>query len=588
MYVIQPSGGYNWIPRKEYPGPLLPFRDPYHLRAAPYGAPFSNSRMGSVAKPYVLERQGPGYVFPAGFYTGQENRNYVIQIEEGGKPGRDTFRWSDQWKDGFDQDVKVKRWNATGVPIPRLGPDQRSERVNLNDGISIWFSAKPDARFKHGHTFHFKVYAAMNEAVWGEISVPAGTLPGIYEGVITVRALDRDPVYLPLTLTVWDFELPLKNSFTTAFGGWMVKGFYDQCPDANLQYESMLHRHRIDISTIQNHHTTWRRRFAIMDWTSFDQQAARRLDGSAFKDGRPINRFQLGMYGCGNEWNWEGDADQKIKNVRLYGKLFAEHLKNKGWFDQVYMYCRDEPLEQQRPNIIRDIQAFLEGAPGWKGKFMVTSMPSPGNPLLDWIDIWSVKYHWWIDPALKADLLQQGKEFWCYVANSPYSPNPGYHTDSLKGYEPRLIKWAAWKMGAKGFLYWAGALDQAYPNPWTTAMNDFAACGDANLIYYGARNGPLLEDNATPLPPIMGPVADFRLKQIREGLEDWEYLLLCEKKRGRAFTEAIANDVYRSPGGPYGKYVKPAVLDRSWTQDDQMIYRARRKLARAILETTSP
>jgi hypothetical protein len=515
---------------------------------------------------------------------GRGDRPYVVQIDRGGPAGEATFRWSRSWKGGFDSDVRVRQWQAKSVPVPGLGADRRSPPVALEDGISVWFCAREDGGFEKDQTFHFNVYDAMNEVVWGEVYVPPDTPPGHYQGELTLTFAGHEPVVIPVDLEVWGFDVPRERSVVTAYNGWMVPGFYEDCPDADWLFETLQHQHRLDLQTIHGHRTPWRGRYDAMDWSAFDAAAEKRLDGSAYPDRAPLKRFHLGMYGCGNEWHWTKAAAESVTNVTAYSRAFAAHLKEKGWFDRVYMYCRDEPRADMIPAIIRDIRAFIAGDPDWRGKFMVTSRPTPDSPLLDWIDIWCVKYHWWIDVELRQSLRDRGKTFWCYVANTPHSPNPTYHLDSLQGYEPRLIKWAAWAMDAKGFLYWATALDQEYPNPWTTAMNDFGACGDANLIYYGARNGPRLTDNATPLRPIMGPLPGYRLKQIREGFEDWEYLLLCEKLKGRAFTADLVSQVYRSPGGAYGEYKEPRELEGAWTQDPNRIYEVRRRVAEVLLD----
>lgn len=584
LYVLQPSGGYHWIPRIEYPGPLLPFFDPYDPAHRPYGAPFDITRIGSVGKPYVRGREGPGFAFPAGHYTGRGDRRYVVQIDHSGPAGEATFRWSDRWIAGFDGKARVWRWNAQQVPVPHPHEDGRTTAVRLNHGVKVWFTSKPSARFEKGHTYHWNAYETANEVVWGDVYVPPDAPAGTYLGEAVVRAGNRNPVVLPVTLRVWPFALPAKKSIATAFHGWMDARFYADSPDADWLFEVLQHEHRLDTQSLHGQSTGWGRTFPEVNWSGFDDAAAGRLDGSVYPDGVPMKRFHPQMYTCGEDRHWTRVAKEDRVALSSFARLTAAHLKEKGWFDRVYLYCKDEPRRADYPAIARDIRLFLDGDSGWKGKFMLTARPTPDHPLLDLVDIWCAKYHWAIDPAVMEYLEDHGKKLWCYVANSPYAPNPGYHVDSLRGYEPRIIKWASWARGATGFLYWASSLDQRYPNHWTTPMNDFGACGDGNLFYYGARNGPVLNDGATPLRPIMGPIAGFRLKQIREGLEDWEYLLLCEKLKGRPFTAELVSKVYRGPGGAYGTRMTTAELDRHWTQDATTIYQVRRELAAAIVE----
>jgi len=55
--------------------------------------------------------------------------------------------------------------------------------------------------------------------------------------------------------------------------------------------------------------------------------------------------------------------------------------------------------------------------------------------------------------------------------------------------------------------------------------------GDGSLLYPGAKVG------------VDGPVASIRLKLIREGLEDVEYLRLLEDREGRAGVRAVTGQV---------------------------------------------
>jgi hypothetical protein len=582
---VHPSGGVGWKPRIEYPGPLLPFNDPYDPDHKPYGAPWNNGRIGSMGKGYKdwagwSHRQG--FAFPSGHYTGEGDKKYVVQIDTGGNAERATFRWSDSWQSGIDSAVKVKAWNATRVPIPKLGTDNRTATIPLNDGVSAWFSSHKSPHFAAGYSYHFNVYEAMNDVVWGDIYVPPDAKPGVYSGTVMVTADDHEPVRMPLQLRVWDFSIPTEKSIITAYHGWMDDRFYKDAKGTDWQFELMLHRHRMDTQGIHGQNLRGNFKFEETDWTEFDKAAAGRLDGTAYPDGVPTKMFRFGFY-------WPGTG-LNTAQVTRFAKSVAQHLKEKGWFDRVYVYCKDEPHPQHFPGIGRDIRAFLKGDPDWRGKFMTVSSPAnhtqPGG---DQVDIWCFKYHWWIKPEIFKQIDERKLRRWIYVANSPYSPNPTYHLDTIKGYEARILKWAAWKLKAEGFLYWAVSLDQVLPNHWTTPLNPFGACGDANFIYYGARTGTKCGDNATPLRPINGPLPGYRIKQIREGLEDWEYLLLCEKKHGRAFTQKIVDTIYRGSYFGYGQKTTEEQRDPAWTQSEQKLYDARDQVAAAILgEEWSP
>ena len=589
LYVLQPGAGH-WFPRIEYPDPLLPFQDPFSKTQQWYGVPFNNTRIGTAGKPYRKDcAAGPANLFTAGAYTGQGDRRYVAQIDTAGNAGQGaTFRWSDSWQAGLDAEAStvvsatnahqrgVERWNAAKVAIPAFGADGKTALIPLNYGVAVRFAAgvKKSGKldFEREHTFHFNAYEAMNEVIWGDVFVPADTVPGCYKGALTVTADGRKPVILPIELTVWNFTLPLTNSVVTAFntgGGWPV--------------ELLLHNHRIDVQRVGGARINVDKFLAgdsnAVNWSTFDREVEKRLSGAAYPDGRPMNMFGLG-YPIGAEgWNWDYWVKKNVSNVVLYARAEARHLKEKGWFDRVYKYCQDEPSPEGMVNIARDIREYLKADPDWNGKFMAVTSPnnytSEMGPL---INIWCPKFHWDIKPEALDFMRKHGQKMWCYVACSPYPPVPHYGIDTLRGYEPRLIKWASWELEARGFLYWMMYQATAQPNQWTTAMSLYGANGDGNFIYPGKR-----ADASLPLRSVGGPLPGFRLKQIREGLEDWEYLIMHEHLQGREATMALAREVYRSPGGAYGQPVAPADLDKAWTQDANKIYEIRAKLAAGIL-----
>ncbi len=86
------------------------------------------------------------------------------------------------------------------------------------------------------------------------------------------------------------------------------------------------------------------------------------------------------------------------------------------------------------------------------------------------------------------------------------------------------MQWVAWKYKMQGELYYS--MDEAYgeKDPWTD-IRLFGGNGDGTLFYPG-------------LPARIGghtdiPIESIRLKLIREGMEDYEYLALLAKLKGQ-------------------------------------------------------
>jgi hypothetical protein len=125
--------------------------------------------------------------------------------------------------------------------------------------------------------------------------------------------------------------------------------------------------------------------------------------------------------------------------------------------------------------------------------------------------------------AAYAPQRKSGKQLWWYqscashgcetVGGEYFRGWPSYAIDTPP-VANRIMPWLAWKYGIDGELYYN--LSES-PDPWTT-IHLFGGNGDGTLLYPGtpARIGG---DSHIPIETI-------RLKLIRDGLEDYEYLSL--------------------------------------------------------------
>ncbi len=66
------------------------------------------------------------------------------------------------------------------------------------------------------------------------------------------------------------------------------------------------------------------------------------------------------------------------------------------------------------------------------------------------------------------------------------------------------------------------------------------------------------------------PIASIRLKNLRDGMEDYEYFALLEQRGGKDAVEAIVRQAVPTWG--------------AWDQDPYRLLERRRRLAEAILE----
>src|SRR5574340_137921 len=76
----------------------------------------------------------------------------------------------------------------------------------------------------------FDLPADETHGFWIDVNVPAGAKPGQYRGTYRVTADGQQAVEIPVTLTVWDFDLPRVSTLRTALGSpvGQLRGYYRQ------------------------------------------------------------------------------------------------------------------------------------------------------------------------------------------------------------------------------------------------------------------------------------------------------------------------------------------------------------------------
>ena len=201
---------------------------------------------------------------------------------------------------------------------------------------------------------NFDVASGTSQAVWADVFVPAGMPTGIYEGILTVDAINIEPVIVPIELEVIDFTLPelptarsmLYVSQEDINRRYVGKKFLDEATADDIlnarkvldRHFQLAHRHRISII---HEHTP----IGIMDDRWQDK-----LDGSLFTpanqyDGVGVgvgnNVYSIGTYGA---WPWkDGDKATMWRSTDRWVKYFDE--KDFETPTDYFLYLIDESAE---------------------------------------------------------------------------------------------------------------------------------------------------------------------------------------------------------------------------------------------------
>ena len=423
------------------------------------------------------------------------------------------------------------------------------------------------------------------------MDVPAGrrqpyyitvqTLPndaaGEYRGTVRVSAQGEEPRELPLLVRVYDLVLPVKPHLRTAFG--MDTGYRKlaganpgQDMDTLLRYSKFLLQHRVSPlvygSSVENTNVFWRESF----W---------RDDGTWDSSG--VDRYlselvPLGLTSFYTCW---------MAGVRVY----ADHLKSRGWWDLAYAYGHDEAPMDRLPKMRQDYAGIQRAVAdvraiqvGW----------SPVKPLEGLVKMWC--------PLLSsADTLalqrarERGEEAWWYVCNVPRAPFPNFSFVDYPGIHGRITGWMTYHYGIQGFLYYAVDIWDTHPNQ---APGGRLSVEEYDRANYANWDADTYKKDRTGNRPRNGcgwllypgkdntPIASMRLAILRDGFEDYDvFTEVAALATGDSEADARARELldFTSP------FDNPIILSREkWTKAANLLMQRREEILRIAEELRQP
>ena len=282
-----------------------------------------------------------------------------------------------------------------------------------------------------------------------------------------------------------------------------------------------------------------------IDFSDFDRAGKRYLDDFGF------NAFNLSVEGLPS-----GDYYHRRKGVfhgliqgtpaydflfNYYLRLFQDHLEEKGWLDKAYVYWFDEPAEKDYPFVKEGMELIHRAAP--KLKRFITEDSQPPDNFMEQVEISCPKISR-VRPEEVLEMSRKGKEYWSYVCCCPTSPWLSEFIDH-PAINMRMWLWISFKYQLKGILvwetiYWNSRIASpkgVLQNPWENPMSYTDGYGRPYGIQLSWGNGdgrffyPPKRDPNDHSEKIMDfvPVPSLRLETLRDGIEDYEYLVMLKK-----------------------------------------------------------
>ena len=452
--------------------------------------------------------------------------------------------------------VYLRRPSARSEASPGLYPDALLPFADPFTGKPIAPRGVDDEPKGAKHAaVPFDLHPGFNEVLWCEVLVPREAKAGEYRGALTLKAHGRDLApAVPIELTVWDFELPETPTLRSNFGGveagpraHKAKPGTPEFAGLERRYSETLARHRI-APTIPGRLRPHVRPDGSIDPTP--THAALK----DFMDTLHVNSFDVERPPFADPQG--ADREKAIRFLRSTG----DYLKENGWLAGAYAYWIDEPNDAKAYEDVRRWGALLHESKSGIA-FLVTEQTKSENPawgdLYGAVDIWCPLWPLHDEPTAN-ERLAKGERLWSYTALCQgEAPTPWWQID-FPPLNYRIPFWQTWRYRMEGILYWTMVYWRQASDPWLdqpSFRGDYN--GEGMIIYPGGDAG------------VEGPIETIRLKNIRDGFEDYEYLALLAKLAGKDAADAAVRKVARSW--------------TDWEHDPGKLYAAREELATAIL-----
>ena len=400
-------------------------------------------------------------------------------------------------------DVKIYRQHyirISGGPKGLLAPGSYPDAlIPIFDGSDGGFdNSESDIR------------ANKNQGYWITITTTKNQPAGDYYGTVRFSYDQGEDITVPIHVTVWDFTLPDKSSAKTAF---MLTNtdYYSQAGlseyDTEVMYWEFFLKYRISSGYMP------------------DRAGADAIKNFAASHPR-ITAFMLPLF----------DADSSAQSIASNSQniRLAQAMADAGLSDTAYYISHRLPYSE-----ISDAEALKldEAASKLPGGIRYLAISS--DPTLDLSAVcpsWDTVAARWRKDTVN-DKVSAGCEVWWngHVTDTSY---PTYAiNDYLQGI--RIIHWMQKYYGISGEYYASSTLFGKYGssrisgrNVWT---DPYAISGSSAMAGDGYLAVPCKIGDGIVNRNMLAPT--LRLEAIRDGIEDYEYLSILQRKYERIISE---------------------------------------------------
>jgi Domain of unknown function (DUF4091) len=369
---------------------------------------------------------------------------------------------------------------------------------------------------------HFNVAAGQNQPIWADVNVPKGTAPGDYTAKVTIDS-NQGTVQVPLSVHVWNFDAPTTSKLRTSFNATGASN------DAALQ--KVLLDNKISP--------------AASDPDKEKEDLAKGLNarGLPFYSGADYNHPVM-------------SGAPSVAAIEA-----AKHAVNPANDPNLLLYDYSADEIWGKKQLYPQITQWSQNLHAAGVKNMITMPPDPallsdgtssGKPAVDIFTMLPVQFDK-ADPKVMQEFKDKGGEMWSYNTLVQDNFSPKWLIDFPPVNERQQAGFISQSNGLTGLLGWS--VSQWSGDAWNNPYKQFQA-GEGALVLPGKEAG------------LQGDAPTIRLKALRDGVADYNYVQILKDKGDADF----ANKISYSVGASF----------RNWSRDPDAIEQAHEALGEEI------
>ncbi len=418
--------------------------------------------------------------------------------------------------------------------------------------------------------------------VWVDQYIPynkSDAKPGVYSTTITVTIGDQIQK-IPIDLTIWDFAIPNENKLKASL---QHEGFLSRMNEKQeLKIYQLFKRNRIslmdptykpDLKISSNNEVS-------LEWDSFDNRLKKYFTGKAFTSkygyeygpgfGEPMETFILpfNVYGKHGGAGWPNTGNSNVERQPENQSIYRDVIK------KVYNHLQTmiDPKKTE-------VTVYLNGLDE-------SYFPEAWDRMVFYGNIFKKEYpgaHFRIDGSYSEEAMNVVK----HSINSWASHTINYNINTVKNYQEmgiedwlygpmlyeskvnswvgsstfidlplvndRAISWSSWKYKTYSWISWgvgAGWKRAWYdPESWKDTYKH-GSDSDKGFNFKKLNGNGMLLYSPGIVPNVDEACPSIRLKMMRNGVQEYEYLRLLSKLLGNSeHADKIVNSIIKQPFG---------------------------------------